>query len=91
MYTCVADKSTVPNWLFPFADAACSITSCSSFAAIWRLKSFIFRKPKTVTAEFTCTVPDYPDVSVSIPWNSVPAIEDFRLTLKVSFVAADGV
>ena len=46
-------------------------------------------KPKPVTPEFTCTVPDYPDVSVSIPWTSVPAREDFCLTLKVQiFVAA---
>ena len=51
-YNYIAAESTAPYWLFPFAKAACSITRYSSFAAIWRLKTFIFRKPKTVTAEF---------------------------------------
>ncbi|XP_020602571.1 uncharacterized protein LOC110041603, partial [Orbicella faveolata] len=44
-------KSVVPNWHFPFAEAACSVTRYSSFAAIWRLKSFIFLKPKLVIPE----------------------------------------
>ncbi|KAL9961847.1 hypothetical protein ACROYT_G030874 [Oculina patagonica] len=76
-------KPAVPNWLFPFAEAACTITRHSSFGAIWRLKSFIFPKPTSVFPEFTCIVPDFPDVSVAIPWNSVPTVEDFYLTLKV--------
>ena len=88
IYSIVAAKSTVPNLRLPFAEAICTIARHSSFAAIWRLKSFIFRKLKPVTPEFTCTVPDYPDVSVSIPWNSVPAIEDFWLTLKVKIFVA---
>lgn len=37
--------------------------------------------------EFTCIVPDYPDVSVQIPWNSVPADDDFCLTLKVNLLS----
>ena len=67
----------------PYAEATCSGISFTSFAAIWRLKSFVFRKTKNLSSEFTCTVPDYPNVCVSIPWNSVPDNADFSLTLKV--------
>ena len=35
------------------------------------------------TSEFICSLPDYPNVSVAIPWNSLPANTDFSLTLKV--------
>ena len=35
------------------------------------------------TSEFICSLPDYPNVSVAIPWNSLPADTDFSLTLKV--------
>ena len=76
-------NSAAPSWLFPFAEATCAITRHSSFATIWRLKSFIFTKPKSVTPEFICVVPDYPDVSITIPWSSVPTIEDFTIKLKV--------
>ena len=34
-------------------------------------------------SEFICSLPDYPNVSVAIPWNSLPADTDFSLTLKV--------
>ena len=65
------------------AEATCSGISFTSFAAIWRLKSFVFRKTKNLSSKFICTVPDYPNVCVSIPWNSVPDNADFSLTLKV--------
>ena len=35
------------------------------------------------TSEFICSLPDYPNVSVAIPWNSLPVDTDFSLTLKV--------
>ena len=34
-------------------------------------------------SEFICSLPDYPNVSVAIPWNSLHADTDFSLTLKV--------
>ena len=74
----------VPNWLIPYAEAPCSITRHSSFAVIWRLKSFHFSRHTSLSPEFTCVVPEYPDVSVTIPCNSVPADQDFRLTIKVA-------
>ncbi|XP_078357696.1 p53-induced death domain-containing protein 1-like [Oculina patagonica] len=73
----------VPDWLFPFAEAPCTITRHSSFAAIWRLKSFTFSRPTSMASGFTCNVPDFPDISVEIPTNFVPAGQDFCLTLKV--------
>ena len=72
-----------PDWLFPFAEATCTITRHSSFAVIWRLKSYQFSRHTSVTPELTCVVPDYPNVSVTIPCNSVPTKEDFSLTMKV--------
>ena len=67
----------------PSAEASCSKRWFSSFAAVWRLKSFVFPKPTSKTSEFICSLPDYPNVSVAIPWNSLPADTDFSLTLKV--------
>ena len=67
----------------PSAKASCSKRWFSSFAAVWRLKSFVFPKPTSKTSEFICSLPDYPNVSVAIPWNSLPADTDFSLTLKV--------
>ena len=74
-------KEVVPDWLFPFAEA--KITTYSSFAVIWRLKSFTFPGSSSTTTDFTCTVPDYPGVSVSTPWSAVPESANFSLTLKV--------
>ena len=76
-------NSTVPNWTCPFAEAACSKTWFSTFAAVWRLKSFVFPKLTSETSEFICSLPDYPNVSVAIPWSSLPTDTDFSLTLKV--------
>ena len=67
-----------------YAEATCSGICFTSFAVIWRLKSFVFWKTKNLSPEFTCTVPDYPNVCVSIPWNSVLDNTDFSLTLKVT-------
>ncbi|PFX14994.1 hypothetical protein AWC38_SpisGene20812 [Stylophora pistillata] len=74
---------TVPNWMFPFAEATCTKTWFSSYAVVWRLKSFVFPKLTSVTPELICSVPDYPNVSVTIPRNSLPTDTDFCLTLKV--------
>ena len=74
---------TIPNWTCPSAKASCSKRWFSSFAAVWRLKSFVFPKPTSKTSEFICSLPDYPNVSVAIPWNSLPVDTDFSLTLKV--------
>ena len=35
------------------------------------------------TSEFICSLPDYPNVSVVIPWNSFPTDRDFSLIPKV--------
>ena len=33
--------------------------------------------------QFTCEVPDFPDIRVEVPLGSVPADQDFTLTIKV--------
>lgn len=33
--------------------------------------------------QFTCVVPDFPDIHVEVPLSSVPVDEDFTLTIKV--------
>ena len=78
-----AETSTVPKWLFPFAQAVCAKPAVSSFAAIWRPKSFTFSRGTAVGPELTCIVPDFPDVSVQIPQSWVPFNQDFRVTIKV--------
>ena len=78
-----AETSTVPKWLFPFAQAVCAKSAVSSFAAIWRPKSFTFSRGTTVGPELTCIVPDFPDVSVQIPQSCVPFNQDFSVTIKV--------
>lgn len=76
-------KQEVPDWMFPFAEAE-TVTACSSFAVIWRLKSFTFHKLSPQTSDFTCTVSEFPGVSVTIPHSSVPSSENFSVTLKVT-------
>ena len=78
-----AETSTVPRWLFPFAQAVCAKSGVSSFAAIWRPKSFIFSRGTAIGPELTCIVPDFPDVSVQIPQSCVPVDQDFCVTIKV--------
>ena len=78
-----AETSTVPKWLFPFAQAVCAKPAVSSFAAIWRPKSFTFSRGTAVGPELTCIVPDFPDVSVQIPQSCVPVNQDFSVTIKV--------
>ena len=77
------NKQEVPDWMFPFAEAE-TATSCSSFAAIWRLKSFTFHKLSPETSDFTCTVSEFPGVSLTIPHSSVPSSENFSVTIKVT-------
>ena len=77
-----AENPEVSHWP-QFVEATCTLEHCSSFAAIWRLKSFTFSRHTSVAPEFTCVVPDYPDISVEIPLHSVPVGQDFSLTLKV--------
>ena len=78
-----AETSTVPKWLFPFAQAVCTKSAVSSFAAVWRPKSFTFSRSTTVGPELTCIVPDFPDVSVQIPQSCVPVNQDFCVTIQV--------
>ncbi|PFX19700.1 Nephrocystin-3 [Stylophora pistillata] len=40
-------------------------------------------KALETTNIWRASVPDYPNVTVAIPWNSLPAATDFHLTLKV--------
>ena len=72
----------VPDWMFPFAEA--ETTNCSSFAVIWRLKSFTFYKSPSQVTELTCTVPEFPGLCVTIPQSSLPASEHFSVTVKVA-------
>ena len=78
-----AETSTLPRWLFPCAQAVSKKSRVSSFAAIWRPKSFTFSRGTAVGQEFTCFVPDFPDVSVQIPQSCVPVNQDFCVTIKV--------
>lgn len=64
--------------------AQAKITSFSMYAVICRLKSYKFSTETLANSpEFTCTVPAYPDVSVTVPMRSLPSNEDFTLTMKV--------
>ena len=76
-------KQEVPDWMFPFAETE-TVTGGSSFAVIWRLKSFTFYKLVPQTSDFTCTVSEFPGVSVNIPHSSVPPSENFSVTIKVT-------
>ena len=76
-------EQEVPDWMFPFAEAE-TVTACSSFAVIWRLKSFTFYKLSPQVSDFTCTVTEFRGVSVTIPHSSVPSSENFSLTIKVT-------
>ena len=62
--------------------AQAKITSFSMYAVISRLKSYKFLVTKE-SPEFTYTVTEYPDVSVTVPTKYLPADEDFTFTLKV--------
>ena len=68
--------------MFPFAEAE-TVTNCSSFAVIWRLKSFTFLQRSPLASDFTCTVTEFTGVSVTIPHSSVPSRENFSVTIKV--------
>lgn len=75
-------EQEVPDWMFPFAEAE-TLTDCSSFAVVWRLKSFTFYKLSPQASDFTCTVTEFPGVTVTIPHSSVPSSENFSVTIKV--------
>nr|XP_058941441.1 uncharacterized protein LOC131769742 [Pocillopora verrucosa] len=70
-----------PDWLFPFAEA--EITRFSSFAVVWRLKSFTFKSPSTLSSSFPCILSDHPGVSVTLPVSSLPTGKTFALTVKL--------
>ena len=70
-----------PDWLFPFAET--EITRFSSFAVVWRLKSFTFENPSTLSSSFPCILSDHPRVSVTFPESSLPTGKTFALTVKV--------
>nr|XP_058963363.1 uncharacterized protein LOC131790198 [Pocillopora verrucosa] len=73
-----------PDWLFPFAEA--EITSFSSFAVVWRLKSFTFKNPSTMSSSCPCILSDHPGVSVTFPESSLPTGQTFALTAQVQEV-----
>ncbi|XP_022798994.1 uncharacterized protein LOC111337037 [Stylophora pistillata] len=77
-----SEKADVSDWP-QLVEATCTLSRCSSFAAIWRLKSFTFSRHTSVAPQFTCVVPDFPDIRVEVPLSSVPADQDFALTIKV--------
>ena len=62
--------------------AQAKITSFSMYAVISRLKSYKFLVTKE-SPEFTYTVTEYPDVSVTVPTKNLPAVQDSTFTLKV--------
>ena len=66
---------------FPFSEA--KVTCCSAFAVICRLKSYTYSTHGLQKQDFICRVPEYPDVTVTIPASVVHKNGDFQLTLKV--------
>ncbi|XP_066019524.1 uncharacterized protein [Pocillopora verrucosa] len=77
-----SEKPEVSDWP-RLVEATCTLSKCSSFAAIWRLKSFTFTRCTSVAPQFTCIVPDFPDICVEVPLSSIPDDQDFTLTIKV--------
>ena len=65
----------------PFSEA--KVTRCSVFAVICRLKSYTYSTHGQRKQDFTCRVPEYPDVTVTIPASVIQKNGDFQLTLKV--------
>ena len=65
----------------PFSEA--KVTCCSVFAVICRLKSYTYSTHGQRKEDFTCRIPEYPDVTVTIPASVVHKNGDFQLTLKV--------
>ena len=75
-YPCPED---IPDFSFPVVQA--DITQCSTYATVCRLKS-----SPSYTITFTggtFSHPDYPDVSVTVPREAVPAEVKIPLQLKV--------
>ncbi|XP_022809156.1 uncharacterized protein LOC111346126 isoform X2 [Stylophora pistillata] len=77
-----AGKPEISDWP-QFVEASCLFAQCSTFAAIWRLKTFSFSRHTSVAHQLTCVVPDFPDVRVEVPLTSLPVDQDFTFTLKV--------
>ena len=73
------DLSSAPR--IPFSEA--KVTRCSVFAVICRLKSYTYSTHGRRKRDFICRVPEYPDVTVTIPASVVQKNGDFQLTLKV--------
>ncbi|XP_027046688.1 uncharacterized protein LOC113674409 [Pocillopora damicornis] len=77
-----SEKPEVSDWP-QLVEATCTPSRFSSFAVVWRLKSFTFTSGTLVAPQFTCVVPDFPDIRVEVPLGSVPVDQDFTLTIKV--------
>ncbi|XP_066019482.1 uncharacterized protein [Pocillopora verrucosa] len=77
-----AEKPEVSDWP-QLVEATCTPSRFSSFAAVWRLKSFTFTSGTLVVPQFICVVPDFPEIRVEVPLGSVPVDQDFTLTIKV--------
>ena len=45
--------------------------------------SFTLARHSSVAPQFTCVVPDFPDIHVEVPLSSVPVGQAFTLTIKV--------
>lgn len=63
--------------------ALAKVTCCSTYAVICRLRSYSFSTNTLQSGELLCTIPEYPDVSVRIPPQSV---DFFQLIMKVQEV-----
>lgn len=62
--------------------AQAKITSFSMYAVISRLKSYKFLVSEE-SPELSCTLTEYPGISLTVPTRSLPTTEDFAFTLKV--------
>ncbi|XP_022803161.1 uncharacterized protein LOC111340569 isoform X2 [Stylophora pistillata] len=64
----------------PYAEAR--VTRCSTYAVLYRLKSHTYLIDHSRNQKFTCRIPEYPDVQVTIPAEIVTK-GNLQLTLKV--------
>ncbi|XP_022800759.1 uncharacterized protein LOC111338523 [Stylophora pistillata] len=65
----------------PYSEA--KVTTCGVFAVIYRLKSYIYSTRVSGNEEITHKIPEYPEVSVTIPAENVRDRSNLELILKV--------
>ncbi|PFX19183.1 D-inositol 3-phosphate glycosyltransferase [Stylophora pistillata] len=64
----------------PYSEA--KVTTCGVFAVIYRLKSYIYSTRVSGNEEITHKIPEYPEVSVTIPAENVRDRSNLELILK---------